>query len=77
MFQVMCFVFVFMALLEYAAVNFFFWGARAKKKKKDKAALGANLVAGNNYRTTYSSQSNGRATIVNEERKVADITSIL
>lgn len=30
----MSFVFVFAALLEYAAVNYTYWGKRAKKKSK-------------------------------------------
>lgn len=32
----MCFVFVFAALLEYAAVNYNYWGRRARKSKDKK-----------------------------------------
>lgn len=74
----MCFVFVFVALLEYAAVNYFFWGARAKKKKKP-----SNRIPQGNGNTVHEVQSdlstefpsepmltaNGRAPTI-EETKV-------
>ena len=49
---VMCFVFVFAALLEYAAVNYTYWGARAKKKKKEKK-LRVSCYAMIQYKQTF------------------------
>lgn len=72
----MCFVFVFVALLEYAAVNYFFWGARAKKKKKKQRPLSNSLPGpGVNYQATYNS-SNGRAHNSHDDRKVGLCISI-
>lgn len=46
---VMCFVFVFAALLEYAAVNYTYWGARAKRKaKKVKDGVSAAMATERN-----------------------------
>jgi gamma-aminobutyric acid receptor subunit beta len=39
-----CFIFVFAALLEYAAVNYNYWSQRAKKRKRLNQTLNENLV---------------------------------
>jgi gamma-aminobutyric acid receptor subunit beta len=41
---VTCFVFVFAALLEYAAVNYFYWSERAEKRKKINKILNEKMV---------------------------------
>ncbi|CAG9856739.1 unnamed protein product [Phyllotreta striolata] len=70
---VMCFVFVFAALLEYAAVNYTYWGARAKKKSKklkesDDSKIGTKV-------TTQSSVSN-QDIIELKDVKMSPIASI-
>ncbi|VVD03449.1 unnamed protein product [Leptidea sinapis] len=58
---VMSFVFVFAALLEYAAVNYTYWGARARKRAKLKNRdLSASTSVEKDLRTSDSASHKPR-----------------
>ncbi|CAH1106182.1 unnamed protein product [Psylliodes chrysocephalus] len=72
---VMCFVFVFAALLEYAAVNYTYWGARAKKKIKKHKDTTEDCKIGTKVATAQSSIGN-QDIIELKDVKMSPIASI-
>ncbi|KAB0798923.1 hypothetical protein PPYR_06803 [Photinus pyralis] len=71
---VMCFVFVFAALLEYAAVNYTYWGARAKKKSKKSKEVEEKRPGTKSTDTTY--QPHNEDIIELQDVRMSPIASI-
>ena len=71
---VTCFVFVFAALLEYAAVNYTFWSFKAKKRKQNNRKISAtNLKLEKDYGQRSTENKNLEAERTEPEERMSPL----